>query len=77
MLEDLKPTKRIYPCRVRTLLNELPVDDSLVFMKAISDEENWAAWGLHQALKARGIKVTDKAIKNHRDGKCSCRLLVD
>jgi len=74
MLEDLKRKQRIYPCRVRTLLEELPEDDGKIFSNAV-DDHTWAAWGLHQALKVRGIRVTDKAIKRHREGDCSCRHL--
>jgi len=75
MLENLKPKQRIYPCRVRSLLTELPEDDAKIFSNALNDSTLWAAWGLHQALKKRGITVTDKAIKRHRDNDCSCRHL--
>ena len=74
MLEDLKPNKRIYPCRIRTIKDQLELDDRIRLEAALRDKD-FAAWALHQALKAKGIIVTDKSIKRHRDGNCSCSRL--
>ena len=74
MLEDLKPPKRIYPCKVRTIKDELELNDRIRFEAAIRDS-NWTPWALHLALKEKGIQVTDKGIKRHRDGNCSCSKL--
>lgn len=74
MLEDLKPPKRIYPCRVRTIKDQLELNDRIRLEAALRDE-NFAAWALHQALKSKGIQVTDRAIRRHRDRDCSCSRL--
>lgn len=75
MLEDLKPPKRTYPCRVRTIAKQLEDKDVEHFLTAINDKEAWTAWALHLALKSKGIQVTDKAIRRHRDRDCSCSRL--
>jgi len=74
MLENLTPPKRIYPCRVRTVKDQMELDDRIRLESALRDE-NWSAWALHKALQSRGVSITDKSIKRHRDGDCSCALL--
>lgn len=74
MLEDLKPTKRKYPCRARTIKDQLSLEDRIRFESALRDK-SWSAWGLHVALKEKGILITDKSIKRHRERECSCSRL--
>ena len=72
MLEGLSPNQRHYPCNVRTLIDSLEPTDKEILEEAIADEKKWTAYGLHAALKARGVKLNDKAILKHRVGDCSC-----
>jgi len=73
MLEGIEPKKRRkYPCSVDKLLKQLDEPDVTILRDAINDPETWNPWALHQALKERKIFLNDKAIKKHREGKCSC-----
>ena len=74
MLEDLKPRRNRYRCNVVELGNSLDETDAKIFWDAISDSENWTAHGLHQALKERGLRLSDKAIKKHRWNECGCSV---
>jgi hypothetical protein len=72
MLENLQPIQRHYTCNVNELLNTLEATDRKILEAAIADAKTWTGYGLHAALKARGIKLNDKAIAKHRLGDCSC-----
>lgn len=72
MLENLEPNQRYYRCNVNELVNSLEPADKKILEDAIADEKKWTSYGLHAALKARGIKLNDKAINKHRLGECSC-----
>jgi hypothetical protein len=72
VLENLQPNQRYYSCNVNELLKTLEDADKKIFMDAVADEQKWTAYGLHAALKARGLKLNDKAINKHRQGECSC-----
>lgn len=74
MLEDLKPNKRSYPCKVRTIKDGLELEDRIRLESAMRDK-SFAAWALHTALKDKGIYIGDKTIRRHRDGDCSCSRL--
>jgi hypothetical protein len=73
MLEGLTPPERVFPCRVRTLGEQLDEPDSRIFMDAVSDVDAWSGQGLSDALTARGVPISEKAIRKHRSGLCSCR----
>lgn len=72
MLEGLTPNTRFYPCNLKTIADSLEASDRAILMAAVADEVTWTSYGLHVALKARGIKLNDKAIAKHRAGDCSC-----
>lgn len=72
MLENLQPIERKYTCNVNELLNTLTEPDKRILEEAVFDAKTWTGYGLHAALKARGIKLNDKAIIKHRLGECSC-----
>lgn len=72
LLEGLEPNRRVYPCNVKTLLDELDESDRKILEEALADRKKWSPYGLHHALKLRGIKLNDKAITKHRSGECSC-----
>ena len=54
------------------VLNELDESDRKILQEALDDPKKWSPYGLHHALKLRGIKLNDKAISKHRSGECSC-----
>lgn len=72
LLANLEPNQRYYPCNVAELLKTLEDADRKILEEALADDKKWSAYGLHAALKARGLKLNDKAIVKHRSGECSC-----
>jgi hypothetical protein len=73
MLEGLTPPERVFPCRVRTVREELDESDSRIFFDAVNDMNTWSNHGLSDALALRGVQISEKAIRKHRSGLCSCR----
>lgn len=75
MLENLKPIKRDYPCRVRTELDRLDDADRKILTAALEDEKRWSSRGLANQLKTvAGIIISDTAIARHRKKLCSCEF---
>jgi hypothetical protein len=72
MLEGLQPPKRVFNCRVRSVLETLDAKDKKIFEVAIQSFDLWPARTLSNALKQRGVVVSDAAISNHRKRTCSC-----
>lgn len=72
LLDGLEPNRREYPCNVEKVLAELEEADRKILQEALDDQRKWSAYGLHYALKLRGIALNDKAISKHRSGECSC-----
>lgn len=72
LLEGLTPSQRQYPCNYAELLKSLEPKDQEILEAAMADEKTWSAYGLHAALKKRGIRLNDKAIAKHRAKECSC-----
>jgi hypothetical protein len=70
MLEDLQLPKRNTPCRIRTLKSELTDKDALILETAVMNPE-WPYKTLSNELYKRGTKVSDAAIKHHREKRCS------
>jgi hypothetical protein len=71
MLEDLViPTKK-FPCKVRTVKAVLSEKDALIFESAVMNPE-WPCKTLENALSTKGITVSEKTIKQHREKRCSC-----
>ena len=71
MLEDLKIPVKITSCRVRTLRDELSDKDSIILEEAVMNQE-WACKTLSNELLKRDLKISDTAIKHHREKRCSC-----
>jgi hypothetical protein len=74
MLENLKPTVKILPCRVRATIQGLEAKDQEILESAIADL-NWTPHSLSNALFQRGLSLSDKSIKKHRIQQCSCKQL--
>ena len=75
MLEGLKAQKvsrNTRPCKIMQIAEGLDEADRLIYVEAIEDTENWTAFALEQALKSRGIWVSNDTIQNHRRGVCPC-----
>jgi hypothetical protein len=72
LLDGLEPHKKARPCRVRSVLSELDKKDAEILVAALNSVESWAAKTLSNALKIRGVLVSDSAIASHRRGSCSC-----
>jgi hypothetical protein len=71
MLEDLQIPVKIQTCRVRTLRDDLSDKDSAILEAAVMNPE-WACKTLSNELLKRDIKISDTAIKKHREKHCSC-----
>lgn len=71
MLEDLKPPKRTYSCKVSTIAAELEEKDSKIFLDAVLNPE-WHFKSLSNALADKGITIVDTAIAKHRRKQCAC-----
>ena len=72
MLEGLAPTVKVFPCRVRTLGESLDESDRNIYMAAVSNVDVWSNNGLAYSLGKRGLKISEKSIRKHRRGECSC-----
>jgi hypothetical protein len=71
MLEDLViPTKQT-TCRVRSVAADLPDKDKTIFQQAVMNPE-WPCKTLSNELLKREVKISDTAIKHHREKRCSC-----
>ena len=71
MLEDLNLPVRMTTCRVRTVKSELSDKDSIILETAVMNPE-WPCKTLSNELAKRGSKISDVAIKHHREKRCSC-----
>lgn len=72
LLDGLEPTKKARPCRVRTVLGELDKKDAAILATALLSVDLWPSKTLSNALKQRGVLLSDNAITHHRSGSCSC-----
>jgi hypothetical protein len=71
MLEDLAFPIRQFPCRIRTAKTELSEKDATILESAVMNLE-WPCGTLQNQLSTRGITVSEKSIKKHREKRCSC-----
>lgn len=71
MLEDLKPPKRKYNCKVASIQVDLNETDAQIFINAVNDP-NWGFKTLQNSLADRGITLVDTAIAKHRRKQCAC-----
>jgi hypothetical protein len=73
MLEGLQPPQQVRTCGVRTLRATLDEADLIIFDRALADYDSWPHKTLARALNGRGVVISDKPIRMHRAGRCSCR----
>lgn len=71
MLEDLSLPIRKFPCKVRTVKSELSEKDAAILETAVMNPV-WPCRTLENALSSKGIVVSEKTIKQHREKRCSC-----
>lgn len=72
LLDDLKqPPPRVFGCRIREIAEGLDADDAKIFLEAV-DNPKWSIIGLSQALRTKGIRVSESPIKAHRIQSCTC-----
>ena len=71
MLENLKKPETIYSCKVRTLSGTLAEKDAKILVDAVNDPE-WKPFQLANELKKFGVNISDRTIRHHRSGNCSC-----
>lgn len=74
MLENLKKPKKLWPCKIRETIENLPAADQKIMTDAIADPE-WQTLTLAKALTANGVPTTEPTLKRHRDNLCSCRFI--
>lgn len=70
-LDGLSMVSKPYPCRIRTLLEELEPSDSKILLEAVNNLD-WKAQTLSRALAAKKVKVSGAVISRHRKKECSC-----
>lgn len=73
MLEGLTPPERVTTCAVRTMRERLDEADLKIFDEALADFDSWPHKTLSAALTKRGARISEKPIRMHRSGLCSCR----
>lgn len=71
MLENMKPTNRQYPCKIRSILASLSEADKKVLTDAL-DSPLWNNSALTTALNERGLKVSRYSVDSHTGKRCSC-----
>ena len=72
MLEGMTPRVQLTPCKVREIAEQLDESDSTIFMNAIANTVEWSNNGLASELTRRGVVISEKTIRKHRRGECSC-----
>jgi len=71
MLEDLALPVKVFNCRVRTVKETLNKVDQDILELAVCNPE-WPYKTLSNELRKREITISDTALKNHRERRCSC-----
>ena len=71
ILDGLEPKTKVSICRVAAIASTLDDKDAKTLLAAAIDI-NWGYLPLAVALNQRGIILSDKSIKRHRIGLCSC-----
>jgi hypothetical protein len=72
MLENLEPTPKLLPCKVRTIAESLDAKDRAILEKALTDSK-WTPYSLSSRLSERGLVLSDKSIRKHQLQHCSCK----
>lgn len=72
MLENIpaKPIK-IWPCKVRTIMEDLDAADREILANMIADKD-WPINTISRELRKVGITIAGHTINTHRQGNCSC-----
>jgi hypothetical protein len=71
MLEDLSLPVKLYSCRVRTVREEMSESDGQILEDAVMNPD-WPFKTLETELFRKGVSLSEKAIKRHREKQCSC-----
>jgi hypothetical protein len=71
MLENLKPTTRHYPCKMKTILESLSESDRKTLTDAL-ESPLWNNSALTTALNERGLKLSRYTVDAHTGKRCSC-----
>jgi hypothetical protein len=71
MLEDLKIPVKQTSCRVRTVVSEMSEKDAEILADAVMNPD-WPFRTLEVELFRKGVNLSEKAIKRHREKRCSC-----
>jgi hypothetical protein len=71
LLEGMEPAKKLTTCKIRTYKITLGVNDQMILIDALANPV-WTNAALSRALTDRGLVVSDKTIKAHREKRCSC-----
>jgi transposase len=71
MLEGLTPPTKLAPCKVRETLEVLEAKDQEILKNALLDPA-WQHSTLTNALRERGIAISESPVRKHRLGRCSC-----
>ena len=71
MLEGLETPKPRYSCKIRQVKETLDSKDAEILENAVNNPE-WRISALEAALRDKGLQISDKPIKAHRDKVCSC-----
>lgn len=71
MLEGLTPKSRLYPCKVRSILEDLNEADHKILVEALENPV-WTTSNLAAALNERGLKISRFSLDSHKGKVCSC-----
>ena len=71
MLENLTPTTRQYPCKMKTIIDSLSEADAKILVEAL-ESPLWNNSALTTALNGRGLKVSRYSVDSHTGKQCSC-----
>jgi len=73
MLEGLTPpqNKAVY-CKVKETLASLEDSDKKILEEALADTDRWKHKTLSNALRAKGLSLSDTTISKHRLRVCAC-----
>lgn len=71
MLEDLGQPKPRYTCKVATTKQTLNETDAEILENAINNPA-WHLSALEKALRNKGVIISEKPLKKHREKTCSC-----
>jgi hypothetical protein len=55
------------------MLQSLEESDQRILEDALNNHEVWAHVALAKALTERGLRISEKPIRKHRIGLCSCK----